>query len=186
VSQEVAALEDRRDHLCKSHHFHPPLLSDSCFFLALTLVSSILRQNQRPQGAHCPFPGCNCIDGGPDGVSAYPRKLSSYDPEPLRYAPHTAPPPPPSSSGPIPPMRSAYSWDDRDREDIGSPQASSSASVSVGGSPARKHARTWDHEVSVLLYIHPDIVYPVPFHYCDRGRGASESSPFPKKFPEFC
>ncbi|KAF8493925.1 hypothetical protein F5888DRAFT_1636343 [Russula emetica] len=117
VSQEVAALEDRRDHLW-----------------------------------------CNCTDGGgggggggggPDGVSAYPRKLSTYDSEPpLRYPSHTVPPPPlsSSSSGPIPPMRSAYAWDDREREDIGSPQASSSASASLGGSPARKHARTWDHE----------------------------------------
>jgi len=126
VSQEVAALEDRRDHL----------------------LSLMLRQNQRPQSAHCPFPGCMCTDGGGDGVTAYPRKLSTYDSEPLRYTSHSAPPPPlsSSSSGPIPPMRSAYTWDDREREDFGSPQASSSASASLGGSPARKHARTWDHE----------------------------------------
>jgi hypothetical protein len=130
VSQEVAGLEDRRDHL----------------------LSLMLRQNQRPQSAHCPFPGCMCTDGGgggaPDGVAAYPRKLSMYDSEPLRYGPHSAPPPPlsSSSSGPIPPMRSAYAWEDREREDIGSPQASSSASASLGGSPARKHARSWDQE----------------------------------------
>jgi hypothetical protein len=115
----------------------------------------MLRQNQRPQSAHCPFPGCMCTDGGgggaPDGVAAYPRKLSMYDSEPLRYGPHSAPPPPlsSSSSGPIPPMRSAYAWEDREREDIGSPQASSSASASLGGSPARKHARSWDQEVSI-------------------------------------
>ena len=170
VSQEVAALEDRRDHLCKSHHFsfHSTSFSDLSLSLfsptltpAATVVSLMLRQNQRPQSAHCPFPGCMCTDGsssGPDGVTAYPpRKLSTYDSsEPLlRYASHhSAPPPPPlssSSSGPIPPMRSAYAWDDREREDFGSPQASSSASVSLGGSPARKHARTWDQEV-----IHPN------------------------------
>src|SRR5713101_12042 len=115
----------------------------------------MLRQNQRPQGAHCPFPGCMCTDG-PDGVTAYPRKLSTYDSsEPLRYASHHTAPPPPlssSSSGPIPPMRSAYAWDDREREDFGSPQASSSASASLGGSPARKHARSWDQEVILLLF----------------------------------
>jgi hypothetical protein len=123
----------------------------------------MLRQNQRPQSAHCPFPGCNCTDGGgcPDGVAAYPRKLSMYDSEPLRYASHSAPPPAlsSSSSGPIPPMRSAYAWDDREREDIGSPQASSSASASLGGSPARKHARTWDQEVSSAV---PSPSYPDP------------------------
>jgi len=124
LSHEVAALEDRRDHL----------------------LSLFLRQNQRPQGAHCPFPGCACIDGGgPDGVpaSTYPRKsLTSYDSEPARYATYTAQPPPPP---PLPPMRSAYAWDDRERDDVGSPHTSS-ASVSVGGSPARKHARSWDSE----------------------------------------
>lgn len=116
----------------------------------------MLRQNQRPQSAHCPFPGCNCTDGGPDGMTTYPRKLSTYDSEPVRYPVHSAPPPPlsASSSGPIPPMRSAYAWDDREREDIGSPQASSSASASLGGSPARKHARSWDQEVSFLALTH--------------------------------
>jgi len=154
VSQEVAALEDRRDHLCKSHHIS--LQSFSYFadssLLFRPLVSLMLRQNQRPQSAHCPFPGCMCTDGGgPDGVTAYPRKLSTYESKLLRYGSHSAPPPPlsSSSSGPIPPMRSAYTWDDREREDMGSPQASSSASASLGGSPARKHARTWDQEVSI-------------------------------------
>jgi hypothetical protein len=149
------------------------------------LVSLMLRQNQRPQSAHCPFPGCMCTDGGggPDGVAAYPRKLSMYDSEPLRYAPHSAPPPPlsSSSSGPIPPMRSAYAWDDREREDIGSPQASSSASASMGGSPARKHARTWDHEVSRMSLPYPPPSYhnhtrmPPPLHYRDRDRGPGET-----------
>ncbi|KAF8485734.1 hypothetical protein DFH94DRAFT_152826 [Russula ochroleuca] len=125
MSHEVAVLEDRRDHL----------------------LSLMLRQSQRAQNSHCPFPGCVCTEGGPDGVSAYPpRKLSTFDSEPLRYAPHAAQRPPPSSSGVIPPMRSAYTWDDRDREDTGSPHGSSSASASVGGSPARKHARSWDSE----------------------------------------
>ena len=112
----------------------------------------MLRQSQRPQTSHCPFPGCVCTEGGPDGVSGYPpRKLSTFDSEPLRYATHAAQRPPPSSSGPIPPMRSAYTWDDRDREDTGSPHGSSSASASVGGSPARKHARSWDSEVRISL-----------------------------------
>jgi hypothetical protein len=120
----------------------------------------MLRQNQRPQSAHCPFPGCMCTDGSngpPDGVTAYPRKLStSYDSSepPLRYASHSVPPLSSTSSGPIPPMRSAYAWDDREREDFGSPQASSSASASLGGSPARKHARTWDQEVSIFTVLH--------------------------------
>ncbi|KAH9973405.1 hypothetical protein BJV74DRAFT_798966 [Russula compacta] len=128
VSQEVTALEDRRDHL----------------------LSLILRQNQRPHGGHCPFPGCACIDGSPDCVPSYPRKAPTYDQEPVRYSPYTTQPlpPPPSSSGLIPPMRSAYAWDDREREDVDSPRTSS-ASVSVGESPARKHARSWDAEVSI-------------------------------------
>lgn len=114
----------------------------------------MLRQSQRPQTSHCPFPGCVCTEGGPDGVSGYPpRKLSTFDSEPLRYATHAAQRPPPSSSGPIPPMRSAYTWDDRDREDTGSPHGSSSASASVGGSPARKHARSWDSEVRISLSV---------------------------------
>ncbi|KAI0261097.1 hypothetical protein BC834DRAFT_845723 [Gloeopeniophorella convolvens] len=112
--QDVAVLEDRRDHI----------------------VSLVLRQHPRPQGANCPFPGCACVDGVPEGPPAYPRKLS-YDPEHARYPTYSAPPPPP--------MRSAYAWDDREREDAGSPHTSS-ASTSAGGSPARKHARTWDSE----------------------------------------
>ncbi|KAI9454705.1 hypothetical protein F5148DRAFT_1151646 [Russula earlei] len=106
VSQELAALEDRRDHL----------------------LSLILRQNRRSQG--------------PEAVSTYPRKLSTYDPEPVRYTPYTAQPPPPPR--PVPPMRSAYTWDDREREDAGSPHTSS-ASASIG-SPGRKHGRSWDSE----------------------------------------
>ncbi|KAI0295892.1 hypothetical protein B0F90DRAFT_1748139 [Multifurca ochricompacta] len=125
VSQEVAALEDRRDH-----------------FLSL-----ILRQNQRSQGANCPFPGCACVDGVPDCMSTYARKAPAYDSEHARYPSYTAPPlpPPPPSSGNIPMMRSAYTWDDRERDDLSSPHTSS-ASASAGGSPARKHARTWDSE----------------------------------------
>ncbi|KAI9454735.1 hypothetical protein BJY52DRAFT_1188715 [Lactarius psammicola] len=122
VSHEVAALEDRRDHL----------------------LSLFLRQNQRPQSASCPFPGCACVDGVPDSVSTYPRKASTYESEHTRFASY-APPPLPLTSVPIPPMRPAYAWDDREREDVGSPHTSS-ASASVGGSPARKHARTWDSE----------------------------------------
>lgn len=158
--------------------------ADSFLFPALTLVSLMLRQNQRPQSAHCPFPGCMCTDAGQDGMTAYPpRKLSTYDSsEPLRYASHSVPPPPlsSSSSGPILPMRSAYTWDDREREDIGSPQASSSASASLGGSPARKHARTWDHEVSILLYTHIRLLFTPSyrdlFHYRDPGTRGVYSS----------
>jgi len=134
-------------------------------------VSLILRQNPRPQGAHCPFPGCACIDGGgPDGgggITTYSRKALTYDPEPTaRYTPYSAqtlpPPVPPASSGPMPPMRSAYAWDDRERDDVGSPHTSS-ASISVGGSPARKHARSWDSEVSLSsLHYYPtqSNIYP--------------------------
>jgi hypothetical protein len=121
VSHEVAALEDRRDHL----------------------LSLLLRQNQRLPSATCPFPGCACVDGAPDGVSTYPRKASTYESEHARFASYSAPPP--LASVTIPPMRPAYTWDDREREDVGSPHTSS-ASASVGGSPARKHARTWDTE----------------------------------------
>ncbi|KAF8274663.1 hypothetical protein EI94DRAFT_1712821 [Lactarius quietus] len=120
VSHEVAALEDRRDHL----------------------LSLLLRQNQRPQSASCPFPGCACVDGVPDGVPPYPRKSSTYESEHPRFSSYSGPPLAPV---PIPPMRPAYAWDDRERDDVGSPHTSS-ASVSVGGSPARKHARTWDSE----------------------------------------
>ncbi|KAH9038130.1 hypothetical protein EDB84DRAFT_1101289 [Lactarius hengduanensis] len=123
VYHEVAALEDRRDHL----------------------LSLLLRQNQRPQSTSCPFPGCACVDGVPDGVSTYPRKASTYESEHTRFASYSAPPPLPLASVPIPPMRPAYAWDDREREDVGSPHTSN-ASASVSGSPARKHARTWDSE----------------------------------------
>ena len=126
-------------------------------------MSLILRQNPRPQGAHCPFPGCACIDGGgPDGggggLTSYSRKALTYDPEPAaRYTPYSAqtlpPPVPPPSSGPMPPMRSAYAWDDRERDEVGSPHTSS-ASVSVGGSPARKHARSWDSVSLSSLHYH--------------------------------
>jgi len=127
-------------------------------------VSLILRQNPRPQGAHCPFPGCACIDGGgPDGGGGGIRKVLTYDSETTaRYTPYNSQPSqplPPPSSGPMPPMRSAYAWDDRERDDVGSPHTSS-ASVSVGGSPARKHARSWDSEVS-LSSIPPN---PISFH----------------------
>ena len=134
-------------------------------------MSLILRQNPRPQGAHCPFPGCACIDGGgPDGgggITTYSRKALTYDPEPTaRYTPYSAqtlpPPVPPASSGPMPPMRSAYAWDDRERDDVGSPHTSS-ASVSVGGSPARKHARSWDSEVSLSsLHYYPNPISILP------------------------
>jgi hypothetical protein len=59
-------------------------------------------------------------------------------------------------------MRSAYAWDDREREDVGSPHTSS-ASVSVGGSPARKHARSWDSEVSLSSI--QSITLPTPIQY---------------------
>ena len=158
MSHEVAALEDRRDHLCKFTSFYSSP-SHICLRTVVCLVSLILRQNQRPQSAHCPFPGCVCTEGGPDGVSAYPRKLSTYDSDPMRYAPHAAHRPP-ASSGLIPSMRPAYAWDDREREDSGSPHASSSASASVGGSPARKHARSWDSEVSKLFRLFFAFRYP--------------------------
>ena len=158
MSHEVAALEDRRDHLCKFISFYSSP-SHICLRTAVCLVSLILRQNQRPQSAHCPFPGCVCTEGGLDGVSAYPRKLSTYDSDPMRYAPHAAHRPP-ASSGLIPSMRPAYAWDDREREDSGSPHASSSASASVGGSPARKHARSWDSEVSKLFRLFFAFRYP--------------------------
>lgn len=85
-------------------------------------------------------------------MTTYSRKALTYDSEPAaaRYTPYSSQPSqplPPPSSGPMPPMRSAYAWDDRERDDVGSPHTSS-ASVSVGGSPARKHARSWDLEVS--------------------------------------
>lgn len=116
-------------------------------------VSLLLRQNQRPQSATCPFPGCACVDGVPDGVPPYPRKASTYDADHPRFSSYSAPTPHPLSSMPIPPMRAAYAWDDRERDDAGSPHTSS-ASASVGGSPARKHARTWDSEVSNPLSCH--------------------------------
>ena len=38
----------------------------------------MLRQSQRPQSTHRPFAGCICSYGShPDGVTTYPRKLSS-------------------------------------------------------------------------------------------------------------
>ncbi|KAH9015249.1 hypothetical protein EDB83DRAFT_2440008 [Lactarius deliciosus] len=123
VYHEVAALEDRRDHL----------------------LSLLLRQNQRPQSTSCPFPGCACVDGVLDGVSTYPRKASTYESEHTRFTSYSAPPPLSLASVPIPPMRPAYAWDDREREDVGSPHTSN-ASASASGSPARKHARTWDSE----------------------------------------
>ncbi len=141
----------------------------------------ILRQNQRPQSAHCPFPGCVCTDGGSD---TYPRKLSTYDAEPLRYAHHTVPPPP-LSSGPIPPMRSAYAWDDREREDIGSPQPSSSTSASVGGSPARKHARTWDQEVNTVTSGYSSLSYSRIPVITMIGTGTGENSCDPCGFSDF-
>lgn len=110
-------------------------------------VSLLLRQNQRPQSTTCPFPGCACVDGVPDGVPPYPRKTSTYDTDHPRFPSFSAPPPHPLGPMPIPPMRAAYAWDDRERDDAGSPHTSST-SASVGGSPARKHARSWDSEVS--------------------------------------
>jgi hypothetical protein len=153
----------------------------------------ILRQNPRPQGAPCPFPGCACIDGGgPDGsggvmTTAYSRKALTYDTEPsARYTPYSAQPPPPlplSSSGPMPPMRSAYAWDDRERDDVGSPHTSS-ASVSVGGSPARKHARSWDSEVSLSSV--QSITLPTPIQYLSlhptRRIPSHQNRPYPHPF----
>ena len=162
------------------------------FFLSGLAVSLILRQNPRPQGAPCPFPGCACIDGGgPDGgggTTTYSRKALTYDTEPTaRYGPYNAQPPPPplplSSSGPMPPMRSAYTWDDRERDDIGSPHTSS-ASVSVGGSPARKHARSWDSEVSLSSV--QSITLPTPIQYPSvhptRRISSHQNRPYPHPF----
>ena len=151
VSHEVAALEDKRDHLCNYRSPFIPVALPHPVLMRRTfcLVSLLLRQNQRPQSASsCPFPGCACVDGVPDGVPPYPRKGSTYESEHPRFASYSAPPPLSLAPMPIPPMRPAYAWDDRDREEASSPHTSS-ASASAGGSPARKHARTWDSEVSL-------------------------------------
>ena len=86
VSQEVIALEDCWNHLCKSRHFHTapfhiPLTALS--FLLSPLASLMLRQNQCPQIA-----GCLCIDDGPDGMTTYP--CTPYHRHPSRRRPRGA------------------------------------------------------------------------------------------------